>query len=49
MGETRETRSKEFYAHPSNDISVLGIREGSWVLVYSDQIKKLLSLRLVVI
>ncbi len=38
MGETRETRIKEFHAHPSNDLSVLGIREGSWVRVKGEAI-----------
>ena len=30
-GETRETRIKEFHAY--NDISVVGLREGSWIEV----------------
>lgn len=38
MGETRETRIKEFHAHPDNSISVLGIREGSWIRVKGDAI-----------
>jgi dipeptidase E len=38
MGETRETRIKEFHANPENTISVLGIREGSWVRVKGDSI-----------
>jgi len=32
MGETRETRIKEF--HKFNDVSVIGLREGSWLSVY---------------
>ena len=38
MGETRETRIKEFHAHASNEVSVLGIREGSWISVKGDAI-----------
>lgn len=38
MGETRETRIKEFHAHPENDIAVLGIREGSFVRIKDDSI-----------
>ncbi len=38
MGETRETRIKEFHAHASNDVSVLGLREGSWVRVRGEAI-----------
>ncbi len=38
MGETRETRIKEFHAHPENKVPVLGIREGSWVRVVGDSI-----------
>ncbi|WP_298512454.1 dipeptidase PepE [uncultured Kordia sp.] len=36
MGETRETRIKEF--HKFNTLPVVGIREGSWLRVQSDQI-----------
>jgi dipeptidase E len=34
-GETRETRIKEF--HNFNDISVIGLREGSWIRLQNQQ------------
>ncbi|MBC5862457.1 dipeptidase PepE [Flavobacterium turcicum] len=37
MGETRETRIKEFHAY--NSAPVLGLREGSWIEVKSDKVK----------
>ncbi len=36
MGESRETRIKEF--HVFNDISVLGLREGSWLEVLGEEV-----------
>lgn len=36
MGETRETRIREF--HVFNDTSVLGLREGSWLEVVGEEI-----------
>ena len=37
MGETRETRIKEFHVY--NDTSVLGLKEGSWLEVIDDKIQ----------
>lgn len=37
MGETRETRIKEF--HKFNSLPVVGIREGSWIRVQGDDIR----------
>ena len=37
MGETRETRIKEF--HTQNSLPVIGLREGSWLRVQGDNIE----------
>lgn len=37
MGETRETRIKEF--HTQNNIPVVGLREGSWITVSNSEIR----------
>ena len=36
-GETRETRIKEFHSY--NNITVIGLREGSWLRVKGDQLR----------
>jgi dipeptidase E len=37
MGETRETRIREF--HTQNDIPVVGLREGNWIEVKGEEVK----------
>jgi len=37
MGETRETRIKEYHAH--NAVPVIGLREGSWLEVQNKEIR----------
>jgi dipeptidase E len=37
MGETRETRIKEF--HHFNDQPVYGLREGSWIRVHGNRME----------
>ena len=37
MGETRETRIKEF--HHFNDQPVIGLREGSWIRVHGEHME----------